>query len=77
MHIHPSCTFKAINSFILILIFKVYFLPLGGHMSVLDDGVVKVSVETLLDVGYTLHLGNASDRDLFPFVFIGYRCTHC
>ena len=45
-------------------------LPLGGHMSILDDGVVKMSVETLLDVGYILHLSYSPHGDLLPLVLV-------
>ena len=39
-------------------------------MSILDDGVVKVSVEALLDVGHILHLGYSSHRNLLPLVLV-------
>ena len=38
------------------------FLPEGGHMSVFDDGVVEVPVETLLDVRNILHLKNIGGK---------------
>ena len=39
---------------------NVSTLPVSGDMSVLDDGVVEVTVEDILDVGHVLDLGDAT-----------------
>ena len=44
--------------------------PLRGHVPVLDDGVVEVSVEAGLDVGHILHLRDAPHRDLLAPVLV-------
>ena len=45
-------------------------------MSVFDDCIMKMSVETFLDVRNTLDLSNSSDRNLLPSLSIRQRSTH-
>ena len=52
---------------------KTINIPLSSNMSVLDDGVVEMSVEALLYIRHTLHLGNTSHRYLFTFVSWSYH----
>jgi hypothetical protein len=39
-------------------------VPGRGHVAVLDEGVVKVAVEALLDVGHVLDGGDGADGNL-------------
>ena len=45
-------------------------------MSVLDDGIVEVSVKARLDVGHILHLRDAPHRDLLAPVLVIQWDTH-
>ena len=49
-----------------------HYSPLSGHVSVLDDGVVEVSVEGSLDVCHILHLRDAPHGDLLAPVLVGH-----
>lgn len=51
-------------------------IPSGGHISVLDQREVQVSVEILLQLCHVLHSGQASHRDLFLSVVVGQRFRH-
>lgn len=51
-------------------------IPPGGHISVLDQREVQVSVEVLLQLGDVLHAGQASHRDLLPPVVVGQGPRH-
>lgn len=53
-----------------------HYSPLSGHVSVLDDGVVEMSVEACLDVGHILHLRDAPHRDLLAPVLVSYWGAH-
>ena len=54
----------------------VHYSPLSGHVSVLDDGVVEMSVKAGLDVGHILHLRDAPHRDLLAPVLVIQWDTH-
>ena len=41
--------------------FSLYYTAASGPMSVLDDGVVEVSVEAFLHICNIFHLSNTSD----------------
>ena len=54
----------------------IHYSPLSGHVSVLDDGIVEVSVKARLDVGHILHLRDAPHRDLLAPVLVIQWDTH-
>ena len=45
-------------------------------MSVLDDRIMKMSVEAFLYISYIFNLSNSSHRNLLPFIFIRHWSTH-
>ena len=58
-------------------IFTLYYSPLRGHVSVLDDSVVQVPVEGLLDGGHVLHVSDLPHRYRPPPVHVRHWGTHC
>lgn len=48
----------------------------GGHVPVLDQGVVQVAVERLLHLADILHLSNAAHTDLLPLLTVRHRLRH-
>lgn len=41
-----------------------------GHITILYKGIMKMSVESLLEIRYVLHINNSTHRDLFPLLVI-------
>jgi len=51
-------------------------VPQGGHIAILDQGVVQVAIEVLLHFGDIAHLGDPAHRDLFAPIGVGLGLRH-
>lgn len=51
-------------------------IPWSGHISVLDERVMQMTIESLLNFGHVANFGDASHTDLLPSLLIRLRLRH-